>query len=182
LFNDFPFLVWNVNDSTILLNKIFGVDNNCTDYLIHDSIFVHDLEDKTTTHQRNLHWDEELLVPRDLTLLLLQKHFSLQFIPFMIDFYVGIDFWFSDKFNVHWYDFLRGKHSNVQLIELGLDLRWLQILFVLWVGVVLDCDLLITSTTDGDTQFEVSRNLAKIFFTFGVAQDDILVHQRVVWH
>ena len=68
-----------------------------------------------------------------------------------------------ERTTVHRHELLSLVESNVQLPEFGLDLGGLQILLLLRVRVVFDCDLFITSAADGDTEFQVGSDLAKFF-------------------
>ena len=115
----------------------------------------------------------------NLALLLLNEHFCLQLLPFVITADVGVNFGLAEQSLVHGHQLLRGKHPAVQLVELWLNLRWLQVLLLLWVRVILDGHLFVTGATDGDAELEVGSDLAKLF-ALGVAHDDPLVHESVI--
>ena len=93
---------------------------------------------------------------------------------------ICIDFWGSKEGFVHWNKFLRLKESNVELVELRLDLWGLQVVLLLRVGIVLDGNLLVASSAYRDTNLQVGRHLTELF-TLRVAHDDPLVHKRVIF-
>ena len=69
--------------------------------------------------------------------------------------------------------------THVELVELRLNLRGLQVLLFLRIGVILDGHLLVTGPTNRDRQLEISGDFAK-FFSFGVGHDDPFVNEGVV--
>ena len=67
------------------------------------------------------------------------------------------------------------------MVELWFNLGRLEYILFFWIWIVLNTDLLVTLSANRYAEFELSSDLA-VVFTLWVAENNPLVHQRVVGH
>jgi hypothetical protein len=60
-------------------------------------------------------------------------------------------------------------------------LGWLKHFLFFWVRIILDTNLFIAFTANGNAELKLSRNFS-VVFTLWVAENNPLMKQRVIWH
>jgi len=101
-----------------------------------------------------------------VALATLRTYLNLRFqlASFVFELYVSVCFVLthSKGLCVHWHNVLSREEPKAQLIENGLHLRWLDNVFLLGVGVVLDTDLLIAFAANRDRELKLASNFAEV--------------------
>ena len=80
---------------------------------------------------------------------------------------------------IRWDDLLGREEAEVELVEVGLDLRWLDDVLRVRLGVLLDGDVLVTRADHVHAQLEVGGDVCEALAVW-VAHDDPLVQEGVL--
>lgn len=152
---------------------------NWTDQLVRACILIINFEDDSSSYQRNLTWHQELLIPIAFSALFNQERLGLEPRRLIVQPYVTVRWILAANICVARHDPLASEETKAQLVILGLDLRGLDDVLNLGVGIILNTGLFIVLTGDDDADFELGGDLAKILW-FRVAQNDPFVEQSVL--
>lgn len=93
--------------------------------------------------------------------------------------YVAVRFIFRAHLVVAGHDPLASEETEAQLVVLGLNLRGLDDVLNLGVGIILNTDLYVVLTGNDDADFELGGDLAKVLW-LRIIQNNPLVKQSVL--
>lgn len=160
---------------------VFHLHHNRSHHFVTHCVLVIDFEHKTATHEWDLGRHQELFVPINRATFLLCQHFGREPRRPMVKPHIRINVAFATKQgSVQWHYLLCLVQSDLELVELWLDLWRLEHIVLSGIGVIIDGHLLVSLTCNRDTDLEVASDLSKVV-TLRVAHDEPLVHEGMVF-
>ena len=157
-------------------NQLLETEEHGATDLVHNCVLIHDLEKETVGCEWPLDWEPELLLQRGHVVL--GRHWlGLEDLASEL----GLDVGINGAKGVHFWQFFCRDISQLELLEFFLDLCGHHDCLVgsLWSSSVIELDLLVSWTLDGDGDLQVASDLTEVF-TVGVEESHILVLERML--